>query len=92
MSSCSGPYAVSYAPKAVKELAKLDKPVARRVAQAVAALAADQRPSGARPLVGFPQLWRIRVGDYRVIYTIRDTELVVLVLRVAHRGAAYRNL
>ncbi|CAN5146421.1 hypothetical protein BH20ACT5_BH20ACT5_08480 [soil metagenome] len=55
------------------------------------ALAASQRPSGARPLVGFPQLGRIRVGDCRVIYTIRDAELVVLVLRVAHRSGAYRN-
>lgn len=83
MSGASGPYAVQYDPKALKELAKSDKPVARRIVRAVDALAADPRPGGARPLVGFSNLWRIRVGDHRVIYTIRDADLVVLVLRVA---------
>jgi mRNA interferase RelE/StbE len=92
VSSAAQPYAIHYDPKAVKELAKLDKQVARRIMRAVDALAADPRPSGIRPLIGFPNLWRIRVGDYRAIYTIRDAELVVLVLRVAHRGGAYRNL
>lgn len=92
MSSASGPYAVRYDPKALKELTKLDKPVARRILQAVDALAADPRPSGARPPVGYPDLWRVRIGDYRVIYTIREVELVVLVLRVAHHSRVYRSL
>ncbi|MET3922932.1 mRNA interferase RelE/StbE [Arthrobacter sp. UYEF20] len=73
-------------------MAKLDKPVARRVIQAIDALSVDPRPSGVRALVGYPNLWRIRVGDYRVVYTIRDTELVVLTLRVAHRSSVYRSL
>ena len=92
MSGASGPYAVRYDPKALKELTQLDKPVARRIVKAVDALNADPRPSGARPLVGYPDLWRIRVGHYRVIYTIRDAGLVVLVLRVAHRSRVYRSL
>jgi len=49
-------------------------------------------PVGLGHWLAFPNLWRIRVGDYRVIYTVRDAELVVLVLRVAHRSSAYRNL
>jgi mRNA interferase RelE/StbE len=92
VTSASGPYVVQYDPKALKELTELDKPVARRIVKAVDALNADPRPSGARPLVGYPDLWRIRVGHYRVIYTIKDAELVVLALRVAHRSGAYRNL
>lgn len=60
--------------------------------RAVDTLADDPRPIGARPLTGYPELWRIRVGDYRVIYTIRDAELVILVLRVAHRSRAYPRL
>lgn len=92
MTAASGHYAVQYDPKAVRELAKLDKPIARRVAKSIAALAPDPRPNGARTLVGYPTLWRIRVGDYRVIYTIRDAELVVLALRIAHRGESYRDL
>lgn len=83
---------VRYDPRAVKELTKLDKPIARRILKAVDALRDQPRPSGARQLVGFPGLWRIRVGDYRVVYTIKDAELVVLALRVAHRSEVYRNI
>lgn len=86
-----GQFVVLYDPSALKELAKLDRPVARRIIRAIDALAPDPRASGARPLVGQPDLWRIRIGDYRVIYTIRDAGLVVLVLRVAHRSRAYRS-
>lgn len=43
-------------------------------------------------LARYPDLWRVRIGDYRVIYAIKDAELVVLALRVAHRTGVYRNL
>lgn len=78
-------YAVEYDPRAVKELSKLDKTVARRIFTAIDALAAEPRPAGCRALTGYPGLWRIRVGDYRVVYPIKDAELIVLALRVAHR-------
>jgi mRNA interferase RelE/StbE len=90
--SAAGEFAVAYDPKALKELTRLDRRVARRVIKAIDELSADPRPSGARPLVGHPKLWRIRVGDYRVVYTIKDTELLVLALRVAHRSSVYRGL
>ena len=86
------PYAVRYDPRALKELTKLDKSVARRIIRAVAALGVDPRPAGARPLVGYAGLWRIRIGDYRVVYAVEDAELIVLALRVAHRSDVYRNL
>ena len=66
--------------------------MARRIVKAVDDLTADPRPPGARGLVGYSDLWRIRVGDYRVIYSIHDTVVIVTVLRVAHRSAAYRNI
>lgn len=87
-----GTYAVLYDPRAMKELLKLDKPIARRIARAVDGLGVQPRPQGARALVGYPGLWRIRIGDYRVVYAIKDAELVVLALRVAHRRNVYRNL
>ncbi len=90
--SPAGPYAVRYDPRAAKELSKLDKPVVRRLVNAVDALALEPRPQGARALVGYPGLWRIRVGDYRVVYTIEDDQLVVIALRVAHRSRVYRDL
>lgn len=92
MTRPSGPYVVQYDPKALKELAKLDKPVTRRIVGAVDALRANPRPSTSRPLVGYSGLWRLRVGDYRVVYTIKDAELVILALRVPHRRGVYRNL
>jgi mRNA interferase RelE/StbE len=92
VSGGTGTYAINYDPKAHKELVKFDKAVARRIVRAADALACDPRPSGSRPLVGFPDLLRLRVGAYRVIYTIRSDEALVLVLRVAHRSEAYRKL
>jgi mRNA interferase RelE/StbE len=85
-------YVVQYDPRAAKELTKLDRQVARRIATAIERLAADPRPPGARILAGYPDLWRMRTGDYRVIYTIKDAELIVLALRIAHRSSIYRNL
>jgi mRNA interferase RelE/StbE len=87
-----GSYAIQYDPRAAKELAKLDRPVARRIVKVVDALGAQPRPRGARALAGYPGLWRVRIGDYRVIYAIKEAELVVLALRVAHRSEVYRNL
>jgi len=82
-------YTIQYDPKAAKELGKR---VARRIVNAVEGLRADPRPHSARPLVGYPHLWRIRIGDYRVVYTIKDAELVILALRIAHRSSVYRKL
>jgi mRNA interferase RelE/StbE len=67
--SAPGPYGVQYDPKALKELTKLDKPAARRILEAIDALSGGPRPSGARPLLGYPDLARIRVGDHQVAYT-----------------------
>ena len=85
-------YSVSYEATARKELGKLDRQVARRVARAITALGANPRPAACRRLVGYDELWRIRVGAHRVIYTIKDTELIVLALRIAHRSEVYRQI
>src|SRR5262249_1695610 len=63
-----------------KQLAALDKPIRRRVASAIDALAANPRPAGAIALQGMSGLLRIRVGDYRIIYAVNDGELIVLVV------------
>ncbi|MDQ2853156.1 MAG: type II toxin-antitoxin system RelE/ParE family toxin [Actinomycetota bacterium] len=88
----SGRYSVGYDTTARKELDKLDRQVAKRVARAISALGTNPRPAGCRRLVGYDDLWRLRVGDYRIIYTIRDTELIVLALRIAHRSDVYRRI
>lgn len=84
-------HVVEYDPKAAKELSRIDKPVARRILAAVGTLSTEPRPSGARQLVGHPGLWRIRVGSYRVVYAVQDSELIVLALRIGHRSRVYRE-
>lgn len=86
------PYKVGYESAARKELNKLDRQIARRIARTISALGTDPRPAGCRRLVGYDNLWRIRIGDYRVIYTIKDTELIILVLRIAHRSEVYKRI
>ncbi len=85
-------YSVGYESAARTELGKLDRQVARRIARAISGLGAEPRPAGCRPLVGYEGLGRIRVGDYRIIYTIKDSDLIVLALRIAHRSEVYRRI
>jgi len=56
------------------------------------ALAKNPRPAGCKKLSGFDNLYRVRVGDWRISYAIEDERLVILVLEIAPRGDAYRNL
>jgi mRNA interferase RelE/StbE len=84
-------YEVRLAPAAVRQLRKLDPPGRRRVQAAIDLLAEDPRPPGARQLVGGAGEWRVRTGDFRIIYDIRDRELVVLVIKVGHRRDVYER-
>jgi mRNA interferase RelE/StbE len=76
---------------AQKALARLDKPVRRRVQRAIDRLADEPRPKGVCALAGLKGLLRIRVSDYRIIYTVRDSVLLVLVVDVGHRSTVYRR-
>ncbi|MET3162345.1 UNVERIFIED_ORG: mRNA interferase RelE/StbE [Arthrobacter sp. UYEF10] len=62
-----------------------------RVLKAIEILSDTPRPPKGKQLVGGDGEWRIRTGDYRIIYEIRDQELLILVLRVGHRREAYRS-
>ena len=81
-------YRIELRPAAVRALRKLDPPIARRVQGAIGLLAQDPRPPAARPLKGGPAL-RVRVGDYRIIYTVHDDVLLVVVITLGHRPDAY---
>jgi mRNA interferase RelE/StbE len=85
-----GEYTVRITRKAQKELRELGHQARERIRPKMLALADDPRPPGVKKLAGEDNLWRIRVGDYRVIYQISDRELVVLVVRVRHRSDAYQ--
>jgi mRNA interferase RelE/StbE len=75
---------------AEKDLSRLSSEVHVRVIAAIQALANNPRPPGCRKLTGSNHDWRIRVGDYRVLYEIADQIRVVRVNRVRHRREAYR--
>jgi mRNA interferase RelE/StbE len=76
---------------ALKQIEKLPRVQRDRVRRRIRDLAEEPRPRGSIKLEGEDDLYRIRVGRYRVIYTIRDEELIVLVLRVGHRRDVYRG-
>jgi mRNA interferase RelE/StbE len=73
-----------------KDLARLSSKIHDRVIAAIQALANNPRPPGCRKLAGGKNDWRIRVGDYRVVYEIADEIRVVRVHRVRHRREVYR--
>jgi mRNA interferase RelE/StbE len=85
-------YVIQFVPSADKALRRLPTKAQRRIVTAVDSLAENPRPAGCTKLAGEENLWRIRVGDYRVVYSISDKDLIVLVLRVAHRKDVYRHL
>ena len=83
-------YRVEVAPAALRQLRKLDPRARRRVQAAIELLADEPRPPGAKKLAGGAGEWRVRTGDFRVVYEIHDQVLVVLVVAVGHRREIYR--
>jgi len=83
-------YAVEFLPSAARALSKLDRTVQRRIGRRIDRLASDPRADAVK-LRGVDDVWRARVGDYRILYVIEDERLVVVVVRVAHRREAYRQ-
>ena len=83
-------YRVELRPAAIRALRKVDPQHRGRIQGAIALLAQDPRPPSARALQGRPGL-RVRVGDYRIIYTVEDDILLIVVVTVGHRREVYRT-
>lgn len=84
-------YTVGIAAPPTKFLEKLrDQSLQRRLTQAIRGLAETPRPSGCVKLSGEENVYRIRVGDYRIVYQIKDEQLIVLVVAIGHRREIYR--
>ena len=84
-------YRVALAPAAARQLRKFDPQVRRRVQAAIELLATEPRPPAATRLVGGAGEWRVRTGDYRIVYEIQDERLLVLVLSAGHRREIYQR-
>ena len=82
-------YRVALASSAEKELDRLPKKVIGRIIPRLEQLASAPRPPGCKKLKGGDKEWRIRVGDYRIVYEIDDTARTVDVTRIAHRREVY---
>ena len=82
-------YALAFKPSAEKELRKLPRDVIARVVSAIRILVEEPRPHGCVKLTA-SQSWRIRIGDYRVIYDIDDNARQITILHIGHRREVYR--
>jgi mRNA interferase RelE/StbE len=82
-------YSLEIKQSAQKELDALDDPPFARIDRKILALSDNPRPSGCKKLRGYKDLWRIRVGDWRVVYIINDDTKIVAVTRIAHRRDVY---
>ena len=89
VASCVGKYSVELKVSARKELERLPAKLIERIFPKLEGLASEPRPTGCKKLKGGQREWRIRVGDYRVVYTIDDEKLLVSVMRIRHRSEVY---
>jgi mRNA interferase RelE/StbE len=84
-------YRVEFSSRAARAFGNMHPDVQRRLDPAILALAQNPRPAGCVKLSGEESIWRIRVGDYRIVYQIRDDASLVLVVKVGHRREIYRQ-
>lgn len=85
-------FRLEYKASVKKELRKLAKPDRIAIVRKIELLSEDPRPSGSAKLKGSQNLFRIRHGDYRVIYQIQQGVLVIIIIRIGHRREIYKNL
>ena len=83
-------YSITFARSARRELQRLPSSVAKRILERIEALTETPRPRGCRKLRGSGDLWRIRIGDYRVVYEVDDERTLIDINVVRHRSEAYR--
>ena len=86
-----GTYQIEWKKSALRELKRLDRQVVPRLVATVESLSSQPLPSGVSKLQGSQRTYRIRVGNYRVIYELYESRLVVEIVRVRHRKDAYRG-
>ena len=86
----TSPYQIEFAPRVEKQLKLIPKNLRKLIFERIEKLAKNPRPENVEPLQGIDEgLFRIRQGDYRIVYSIQDLKLIVLVVRVVHRREVY---
>ena len=92
MKNEDNPWRIEITKQPAKMLRRLPQNIGKRLDKAILALADDPQPVGSKKLTGYPNLYRVRVGDWRIIYAIEDEKLIILIVSIAPRGNAYRDL
>lgn len=85
-------YSLCFKPSVHKDLRPLPQPVVARVFEQISALQNDPFPRGTVKLAGTERLYRVRVGDYRIVYEVDDAEKQVTIHYIRHRSAVYREI
>lgn len=84
-------YDIEITRTAEKQLKALPREDQRRLAATFLALADEPRPRGSRKLTGYDDVFRVRVGRYRVLYSVSDRKLTIIILKLGHRREVYRH-
>jgi len=85
------PWRIELKPAAQRDLARLPREAQRRIARRIDALADEPYPDDAKKLAAEDNIWRVRAGDYRILYQPQKKVLLILVIRIADRKEAYRR-
>jgi mRNA interferase RelE/StbE len=83
---------IEISPAAARQLKKIDRRVLLQIAEKIDSLAEDARPRGCEKLGGYEDMYRVRVGDYRIIYAVEDKLVLVAVLKVGNRAEVYERV
>jgi len=85
-------YEIIFSKHVVKDLRRLPTFIVDQIFEQVERLKENPKPTNSKKLKGYTNLYRIRQGDYRIVYTLEDKQLVIEVIKVAHRKDVYRDL
>ncbi|MCX7737276.1 MAG: type II toxin-antitoxin system RelE/ParE family toxin [Candidatus Kapabacteria bacterium] len=83
-------YRILWKKSAVKELSKLPKKIGEKIYSLISKLSLEPRPENCKKLVSLENYYRIKIGDYRVVYFIEDKNLIIEIIRIAHRKEVYK--
>lgn len=85
-------YRIEFTPRAVRDLKGLDRQIRARIANRIDALAENPLPQGIKKIAGEDELYRLRVGEYRILYQVKAKVLLVLIVGIGHRREVYRRI
>jgi mRNA interferase RelE/StbE len=86
------PHDIKVSPAAARQLKKIDGRVLSQIAAKIDSLAIEPRPHGCEKLSGYDDLYRVRVGDYRIVYGVEDRLVLIVVLKVGNRAEVYQRI